>query len=260
MTTRTIRCIEWFNHNHMTANKGKCQSLVFSKQYTNIEEFVVNNEFKITMSDTVTLPGVQIDNRLKYDSHIQKICTKASLQLNFLKRLAGYIGSKEKFILIKSFILCLFNYCPLVWLFCSKDSQQKLGKRNKRALRLALSDYSSSYSDLPQKTKFTTVHIHSSRQLALEVFKTLHNLNPAFMKNYFIPKPSNYDLRKRDMLYIPKVKSTRYGNKSLRFLGPKIWNSLPDNIKLSNTINQFETLIYNWFSVCAWPAASNSII
>ena len=170
------------------------------------------------------------------------------MQLSCLKRLARYMDSKEKFTLINSFILCHFNYCPLVWLVCSKDSQQKLEKLDKRALRLALSDYSSSYSELLQKTKFATVHIHSIRQLALEVFKTLHNLNPAFMKNYFISKASDYDLCKRDMLYIRKVKSTRYGIKSLRFLGPKIGNSLPGNIKLSNNINQFKTLIYNWFS------------
>ena len=75
----TTKCIEWFNHNHMTANKSKFQSLVVSKQHTNIEEFLVNNEFKIKVSDTVTLLGVQIDNRLKLDSHIQKICTKVSL-------------------------------------------------------------------------------------------------------------------------------------------------------------------------------------
>ena len=159
----TTKWIEWFNHNYMTANKSKFQSLVVNKQHTNIDEFVVNNEFKIKVSDTVTLLGVQVDNRLKRDSHIQKICTKASLQLNCLKRLAKYMGSKEKFILINSFILCHFNYCPLVWLFCSKDSQQKLEKLNKRALRLALSDYSSSCDELLQKTKFTAVNIHSIR-------------------------------------------------------------------------------------------------
>ena len=167
------------------------------------------------------------------------------------------MGSNEKFILVNSFIICHFNYCPPLWLFCSKDIQQKLEKPNKRALRLALSDCSSSYRELLQKTKFTTVHIHSIRQLALEVFKTLHNLNPAFMKNSFIPEPSDYDLCMRDTLYIPRFKSTRYGIKSLRFLGPKIWNSLPDNIKLLN-IRQFKILLYNWFSKyqCACMACS----
>ena len=65
---------------------------------------------------------------------------------------------------------------------------------NERALRLALSDYSSTYNELLNKTKLTTVHIHPIRQLALKNFKTLHNLNPAFMKDYFIRKSSHHGL------------------------------------------------------------------
>ena len=62
----------------------------------------------------------------------------------------------------------------------------EIGKPNIRVVRLALSDYSSSYDELLQKTKFTTVHIHSIRQLALEISKTLHNSNPVLMKDYFV--------------------------------------------------------------------------
>ena len=65
----TTKCTEWFNYNLMTANKSKCQSMVVSKQHTNIDEFVVKNELKIKVSDTVALLGVKIDNRLKFDSH-----------------------------------------------------------------------------------------------------------------------------------------------------------------------------------------------
>ena len=114
----TMKCIEWLNHNHVTANKSKFQSLVVSKRYTNIEELVVNNDFKIKVSDTVTLLGVQIDNRLKFDSHVQKICTKASLQLNCPTRLARYMGSNEKFILMNSFILS--SIIPLFGCFAAR--------------------------------------------------------------------------------------------------------------------------------------------
>ena len=68
------------------------------------------------------------------------------------------------------------------------------------------------------------------------------------MKDYLIPDPSDCELRMRDTLYNPEVKSTRYGIKSLRFLRPKIRKSLPDDIKLSNNIRQFIAVIYNWFS------------
>ena len=106
---------------------------------------------------------------------------------------------------------CHFNNCPLIWLFCSTTSQKKLEKVNERALRLVLSDYTLSYKDLLVNAESTTIHIHSIRLLALEIYKTLHNLNPAFMKNYFIPKPTSYNLRINDVLSIPKVKTTNYG-------------------------------------------------
>ena len=85
------------------------------------------------------LLGVQIDENLKFDAHIVKICKKAAKQLNSLKRLARFVNS---------FILCQNNYCPLIWMLCGKGSQDKLEKINERALRLAYSDYSSSYKDL----------------------------------------------------------------------------------------------------------------
>ena len=49
---------------------------------------------------------------------------------------------------MNSFILCHFNYCPLIKMLCGKGSQDKLEKINERALRLAYLDYLSSYKDL----------------------------------------------------------------------------------------------------------------
>ena len=79
-------------------------------------------------------------------------------------------------------------------IFCSNASQKKLEKVNERALRLALSDYTSSYRNLLVNAESTKIHIHSIRLLALEIYKTLHNLNPAFMKDCFLPKSSSYNL------------------------------------------------------------------
>ena len=198
MKIDTAKCIEWFTYNHMTTNKSKFQSMVVSKEYTNIEEFFRDIEFKIKESDTVTLLGVQI------------VCAKVSLQLNCLKKLTKYMSSNEKLIVINSFVTHLFSAISVILpLFgCSAQGQSaEMGKLNKRALRLALSDYSSSHEELLNKTKLTTVHIHSIRRLALEGFKALHNLNPVVMKDYFIPKPSDYELCMIDTLYIPKVKA-----------------------------------------------------
>ena len=120
---------------------------------------------------------------------------KGGKQLNSLKRVARFMGDREKKIIMNSFILCHFDYCPLIWMLCGKGSQDKLEEINERAIRLAYSVCSSSYKDFLAISKETTIHVQSVRILALEVYKTLNNLNPAFMKDYFVPKTTGHNLR-----------------------------------------------------------------
>ena len=92
-----------------------------------------------------------------------------------------------------------------------KGSQDKLETINERALRLAYSDYSSLYKDLLANSKETTIHVQSVRILALAVYKTLNNLNPVFMKYYFVPKTTGHNLRLKIPLDIPRARSTKNG-------------------------------------------------
>ena len=224
----------------MTANPSQFQSLIVDNNDNHITEFSINDGFKINVSSEVTLLGIHIDEQLKFDLDIDKVCKKAVIQLNAIKRLARFMGSKERVVIVNSFILCHFNYCPLIFVFCSNASQKKLEKVNKRALRLVLSDCTSSYSKILVEAKSSTIHIHSIWLLALEVWKTLHNLNPAFMKDYFLPIPSSYSI-------CSKSKTTSYGIKSISFFGPKIRNYLPSEIKSSKNASQFKALIKDWY-------------
>ena len=183
----TNKCIDWFNSNHMTANPSKFQSLIVSKNDNHIKEFQINNDFKINVSNEVTLLGIQIDEQLKFYSDIDKICKKAAMQLNAIKKTI-LIHIEKKQVIVNSFILCHFNYCPLIWLFCSNASQKKIEKVNESALRLALSDYSSSYSNLLAKAESTTIHIHSIRLLALEIYKNFAQLESSLYERLFPPK------------------------------------------------------------------------
>ncbi len=48
------------------------------------------------------------------------------------------------------------------------------------------------------------------------------------------------------MTKLPKCSSVTYDLKSLRFLGNKIWNSLPINIKMSESLCSFKIKIAKW--------------
>ena len=79
---------------------------------TNIEVEIGNQKINSTLS--VKLLGVHIDDKLKFNEHINKMCKSAGNQLNALIRLKSFLGLKEKEVLVNSFIYSNFNYCPLV--------------------------------------------------------------------------------------------------------------------------------------------------
>ena len=79
------------------------------------------------------------------------------------------------------------------------------------------------------------------------------------MKDYLLQKnPIAIIFRKMDTLSVPKVETTSYGIKSISFLGPKIWNSLPNKIKSSKNASRFKVLIKDWYfeNQCACNACS----
>ena len=67
------------------------------------------------------------------------------------------------------------------------------------------------------------------RTLAAEIFKTLNDINLNYMKEIFYLSPHETD--KKYDLFAYRRNTKKYGNHSLRVLGPHIWNSLPEEIK-----------------------------
>lgn len=88
--------------------------------------------------------------------------------------------------------------------------------------------------------------ITRDRQLAIEIFKTLNDLNPSYMKNIFIRKNRRENSRNPNNLVTYMENAVTYGENSLKALGPKIWNSLPEYFKEKRSINSFKKLINTW--------------
>ena len=141
-----------------------------------------------------------------------------------------YIGFKERKVLVQSFVYSNFNYCPLVWHFFSSKSTHKIEKIQECALRFLYNDHVSSYNDLLLKSQRCTMHVSRLRSLSLEIFKTLNDLNPFFKKDIFQIRTSNYASRDPDNITHYRPNQVTFGTNSLKSLGPRIWNYLPEEL------------------------------
>ena len=83
------------------------------------------------------------------------------------------------------------------------------------------------------------------RYLCMEIYKTISNINPSFIKQIFQLRDPNRTVRNQYKLNlnVPKVNQVSYAEKSLRYYGPKIWNSLLFHIKASENLKFFKDII-----------------
>ena len=194
------------------------------------------------------LLGVRIDDKLNFNEHVNKICKSAGNQLNALIRLKSILRLKVKEVLVNSFIYSNFNYCLLLWMLSNKKSLNKIESLHKRAPRFLLNDYISSFEQLSEKSGKCNMNIRRLRCLCIEIYKTLNDLNPSFMKEIFEKKDENRVTRDRYKLNlnISRRNQVTFGAKSLKFYGSKLWNILPVNIKTAENLNAFKKLIKKW--------------
>ena len=91
----------------------------------------------------------------------------------------------RKKMLINSYFYSNFNYCPLVWMFSSAKSLNKVKSLQKRALCFLYEDYVSSYEELLQKAGKETMKVNRLRSLCIEIYKLINNINPMYMNEIF---------------------------------------------------------------------------
>ena len=129
----------WFYENFMILNPEKSHYMCLGKNLDDNEVLNFNNLI-IESSKEVEILGIKIDKNLNFNNHIKSICRKAGQKLSALLRISSNLNMKQEKLLYKSTIKSQFNYCPLVWMFCSRQSNNLINKIHEPSLRISYKD------------------------------------------------------------------------------------------------------------------------
>ena len=141
---------------------------------------------EIKNSKSERLLGITIDSNLKFDEHVRNLCSKASQKLHALARVSGFMNLPQRKLVMKSFILSQFGYCPLIWMFHSRGLNNRINSIHERALRLAYKDYHSNFNELLAKDNSVSIHHKNLQLLAVEIYKHLNGISPHIMSSKFV--------------------------------------------------------------------------
>ena len=240
LTNDIPKVIKWFKANEMVVNPNKFQVMFLGSENPKSYSLNVAN-YTLESSDTVKLLGVTLDNKLTFNEHLNDLCSKANQKVSALLRIRNSLDQRKASLLSNAYIMSCFNYCPLIWMFCSKTASNQIENTQVRALRAVHTDFATPRDELPEVYQETPLHTRNLRILLIEVYKSLHKINPEFMWNLFTYKETNTSFRRGQLLALPSRQDCYKTSLVLR--ATLAWNSLPASLKQAESLSAFKTAI-----------------
>ena len=236
---------KWFPNNFMKLNEDKCHLMFFGARGGN-EITIKIGETRIKESAEENLFGINFDQSLSFKKHVKILCRKAGQKLHALTRVSCYMDTEKLKLLMRAFMLSHFSYCPLVWMFYDRTTNHRINHLHERALRIAYNDHINDFGYLLEQSNSVPIHIRNLQLLMTEVFKAKFHLNPPFMKDFFREQNMSYNLRHGNDAQLPKVQTTSSGIETIAYLGGRLWQLLPQEIKQSSSLSIFRKRIKCW--------------
>ena len=132
-------------------------------------------------------------------------------------------------------------------MFHSRILNNRINNLHERCLRIIYCDKTSSFEELLETDRSVSVHTRNLQTLAIEMFKVSNNIAPKIFSDIFNPRPNNkYNLRNKSDFSIRRVRTVHNGTETISFLGPKIWDLVPSNIKEKTSLASFKSAIKLW--------------
>ena len=110
---------------------------------------------------------------------------------------------------------------------------------HEKAPRITCKDKSSTL----EKDNSVSIHHRNVQKLTIETYKALHGFSPPILNDIFVLVSCPYNFCQNDTLQRRRVNSIRHDTESISFLGPKIWDLVPSDIKRKSI---FKRKIFKW--------------
>ena len=222
----------WLIENKLQLHPSKSKLMFIGSSYNlnnkNTEHPVVVNNIPVSRTDTHKCLGVQVDEKLSWDSHIDMICKKASAGIGVMRRIKPFVPVDTLEKVYKSLVQPYFEHCSPLWDNCGKLLKDKLQRfRSRAASVLNGANYDIHSADIIQILSWDTLDARRPRAKSTLLYKILNDDSAPNLRNSFVRRnvdQTDYLLRNSATdLTLPKPKR-EFLKRSFKYSGAMLWN------------------------------------
>ena len=242
VNTELTKVKSWLELNKLSLNVQKTSFMIFSKGRVKHDFVIKFGNSNLNQCAETKYLGVILDDKLSWIPHIKSIQKKVSSSTWALSRLQRFVPTESLKKVYYGLVHAKLTYCISCW--GGAKNLKKLESLQNRAVKIICK---AKKRDSP-KLCYKSLQILQIRQCYnLQIASIMFKFNLGKWKGDFIPvRPSsihNYHTRfaSKDTYTIPQGTSDLY-QRSLNYIGPSVWNDVPEAIKATNNLGNFKKL------------------
>ena len=239
------RVRDWLLANMLSLNVTKTEYMFLTTTFklSNLgRDFPIkigNNHVKRVQ--TTKYLGIHLDENLKWNEHVDKLCSKVNRSISGLKQARDYVPLDVLNTIYKSLIQPVFDYCDVVWDNLDQGLATRIQKLQNRAARIiTFQGYDVRSAQIRKQLNWEELVSRRQRLLSLLMYDTVNGNIPSYLSDLFsnVCENNPYKSMLRNAEYnvvLDHVPKTEYYKGSFSYRGGMLWNSLPNDIKASES-------------------------
>ena len=245
----------WMTGNKLKLNDDKTELMIVSSpRMSNAVPFPESMSVgasTIQFSDKVRNLGVTIDCHLSMSAQVTSVVRAANYELRRISSIRQFLTVQATRVLVSAFVLSKLDYCNSLLAGCPKYLIQKLQKVQNSAARLILKLPKGDHvSEHLMSLHWLPVESRIKHKLSCICFTAVSQATPTYLNNLvtlYTPGRSLRSSSDERKLCVPYVSTKSFGERSFFYSAPSIWNSLPNHLRCSESLESFKSALKTHF-------------
>ena len=256
----------WLSINRLALNIEKTTFLIFHPFNKPLKYNVTLKIHKkaILEEQKIKYLGIIIDSTLSWKAHLSNLSKKLSRTIGVMYKLRPFVNLQIMKNIYHSLFYSHLIYGIQVWGNACDTHLKAIQMLQNRVVRLIT--YNDNFPIIPgplpaSNPLFCKLQLLKIKELftfmaCIFIYKCLNTYFLPLFEDWFTFSSSIHEYRTRlnfninsrvstNNLFIPIARTSNYGMKLLKVSGPKIWNSIPLDIRSSTSFTRFKKLVKN---------------
>ena len=241
VVNKELRSVKkWLDANKLSLNIDKTNCIIFHSSSVNIpsDSIIKIGKKHVKRIKFVKFLGLLLDEHLSWKYHLSELSKKLARTCGIFFKIRNSLPLDVLLCLYNALFMSFLQYGLIVWGQTYESYIDPIFKLQKKAVR-AISFQPRLSHTLPifKDLKLLTLSEIFELRLLTFVYDSVNKTSPSCFHNFFLFSSSvhQYSTRQASQgdLFLFRKNSLRYGLRSIQYLGTKLWNSLP--MELRNT-------------------------